>query len=194
LTPVLAGVLVYILLQLALGIGEPEQVLILRAQNYLPGLLFVVFAGALVSAILSTVDSALLVSGSLVAHNVVLPQMPRATERAKLAVNRAAVAGFGVLAYGLALSASSVYQLVEQASAFGGASLFVAMTFGLFSRWGGPRAAVASVVAGVGVYTLGAYVIAMPYPFLGSLAASGVAYVGTAIVEPPRVRDAPGAS
>jgi Na+/proline symporter len=194
LTPVLAGVLVYILLQLALGIGEPEQVLILRAQHYLPGLLFVVFAGALVSAILSTVDSALLVSGSLVAHNVVLPQMPRATERATLAVNRAAVAGFGVLAYGLALSASSVYQLVEQASAFGGASLFVAMTFGLFSRWGGPRAAVASVVAGVGVYTLGAYVIAMPYPFLGSLAASGVAYVGTAIVEPPRVRDAPGAS
>jgi len=108
-------------IRLAPGIAEPEQVLILRAEHYLPGILYIVFAGALVSAILSTVDSALLVSGSLLAHNVVLPVLPHVTERTRLTVNRAAVAAFGLLAYVLALSAPSVYGLVEQASAFGGA-------------------------------------------------------------------------
>jgi Na+/proline symporter len=170
-------------IRLAPGITEPEQVLILRAEHYLPGLLYVVFAGALVSAILSTVDSALLVSGSLVAHNVVLPVLPQASERTRLTANRVAVALFGVLAYALALTAPSVYHLVEQASAFGGASVFVAMTFALFTRVGGPRAAVASVVAGVGVYTVGTYVITMPHPFLNSLAAGVLAYLGGAVLE-----------
>jgi len=191
LIPLLVGLSA---IRLAPGIAEPEQVLILRAQHYLPGLLYVVFAGALVSAILSTVDSALLVSGSLVAHNLVLPALPRATERARITVNRVAVAGFGLLAYVLALSAPSVYHLVEQASAFGGASVFIAMTFGLFSRLGGPRAAVASVVAGVGVYTVGTYLSDLPYPFLASLAASGLAYLATAIFERAPALDAAGAA
>jgi len=171
-------------IRLAPGIAEPEQVLILRAEHYLPGVLYVVFAGALVSAILSTVDSALLVSGALVAHNVVLPVLPRATERARLTANRAAVAAFGVLAYALALTAPSVYHLVEQASAFGGASVFVPMTFGLFTRVGGARAAVASVVAGVAVYTLGTHALGIPYPFLSSLAASTLVYLAVAALEP----------
>jgi len=168
---------------LAPGIAESEQVLILRAEHYLPGVLYVIFAGALVSAILSTVDSALLVSGSLLAHNLVLPLLRAPGERTKLRVNRAAVAGFGVLAYLLALTAPSVYHLVEQASAFGGASVFVAMTFGLFTRLGGARSAVASVVAGVATYVLGAYVFPFPYPFLSSLGASGLAYLGGSLIE-----------
>jgi Na+/proline symporter len=168
---------------LAPGIAESEQVLIARAQHYLPGLLYVIFAGALVSAILSTVDSALLVSGSLLAHNLLLPLLPSPTERIKLGVNRAGVAAFGVLAYLLALSAPSVYHLVSQASAFGGASLFVAMTFGLFSRIGGTWSAVAAIAAGVVTYVVGAYAVGIPYPFLTSLAASACAYLGVAAAE-----------
>jgi Na+/proline symporter len=165
------------------GIAESEQVLILRAQHYLPGFLYVIFAGALVSAILSTVDSALLVSGSLLAHNLVLPLMPAPGERTKLRVNRLAVAGFGVLAYLLALTAPSVYHLVSQASAFGGASVFVAMTFGLFTRIGGSRSAVGAVLAGVSTYVLGAWVLHAPYPFLTSLAISTLTYLGVALIE-----------
>jgi solute:Na+ symporter, SSS family len=170
-------------LALAPGIAESEQVLILRAQHYLPGFLYVVFAGALVSAILSTVDSALLVSGSLLAHNVILPALPAANERTRLRVNRGAVAGFGVLAYVLALAAPSVYHLVSEASAFGGASVFVAMTFGLFTRVGGAPSAVGAVLAGVSTYVLGAYVFGIPYPFLTSLAASALLYLGVAALE-----------
>jgi Na+/proline symporter len=159
------------------GIAEPEQVLIQRAAHYLPTILYVVFAGALVSAILSTVDSALLVSGSLLAHNVVLPALGAPPERVKLAVNRLSVAAFGLIAYALALTAPSVYHLVEQASAYGGASVFVAMTFALFSRIGGRWSAAGSVVVGLAVYTLGSYVVAIPYPFLSSVGASALTFL-----------------
>src|SRR5690606_39820284 len=43
------------------------------AKTYLPTVLYVMFVGALVSAILSTVDTALLVSSSLVCHNTLFP-------------------------------------------------------------------------------------------------------------------------
>lgn len=47
------------------GLDDAERVLPSLAQAHLHGVVYVLFAGALVSAILSTVDSALLVAGSL---------------------------------------------------------------------------------------------------------------------------------
>jgi Na+/pantothenate symporter len=58
------------------GLEESEQVLPVLADRYLPTFLAVMFSGALVSAILSTVDSALLVAAGLVSHNVVVQLRP----------------------------------------------------------------------------------------------------------------------
>jgi Na+/proline symporter len=159
------------------GLEDPEQILPRLAEVHLPGLLYVAFAGAILSAILSTADSTLLVSASLVAHNLVLPRFPGLDERSKVRINRAAVALFGVVAYALAFSAEGVYALVEQASAFGSAGILVATVGGLWSRACGPASAVAALVGGVVVWVLGAYVLAWPYPFLTSLAAAAIAYV-----------------
>lgn len=165
------------------GLDHPEQVLPLMAQRYLPTALYTLLAGALVSAILSTVDSALLVAASLVSHNLLVPLRPGMTEAQKVRTARAGVAAFGVLAYVLALFADGVYELVEEASAFGSAGIFVVLVFGLFSRLGGPRSALAALGAGIGVWVLGAYVFALPYPYLASLAAALAAYLGTAVLE-----------
>ena len=54
-------------------LADGEQILPILAQTYLPTALYIVFAGALMSAILYTVDSALLAAGALVSHNLVLP-------------------------------------------------------------------------------------------------------------------------
>jgi len=62
------------------GLADPEQILPRLAQIHLPGILYVLFAGALVSAILSTVDSTLLVSSSLVSHNIIVPLRPGISE------------------------------------------------------------------------------------------------------------------
>ena len=159
------------------GLAEPEQILPLLAAEYLPTFLYVVFAGALVSAILSTVDSALLVAGGLVSHNVVVQLRPGLDEAAKVRIARGAVAVFGVLAYVMALRAERVYALVEEASSFGSAGIVTVVLFGLFTSIGGRGSALASLLVGVAVWIVGAYVIGLPYPYLTSLAAAVAAYL-----------------
>lgn len=171
------------------GLAEPEQILPALAQTYLPTVLYVIFAGGLVSAILSTVDSALLMAAGLVSHNVIVQLRPGLGERAKVRIARACVATFGVLAYVMALRAERVYDLVEEASAFGSAGIVTVVTFGLFTRIGGTGSAVAALLAGVGMWIAGAYVLALPYPYLTSLATAVVAYVLVAVTgsRPARV-------
>jgi Na+/proline symporter len=173
------------------GLADPEQVLPLLAQRYLHGALYVVFAGALVSAILSTVDTTLLVCGSLVSHNLVVPLRPGIGERGKVRLARAFVVVFGVLAYGIALHAEGVYALVEEASSFGSAGIFAVVVLGLFTRWGDAAAAAASLLAGVAVWVLGAYVLEVAYPYLVSLGAAFLAYAAAAVLRP---RPAPAAA
>jgi solute:Na+ symporter, SSS family len=157
-------------------VGEAEQVLLLQAQQYLPGALYVVFAGALVSAILSSVDSALLAASSLVAHNLILPTMgEHLTEARKVRINRLMVVVFGVIAYLLALSAEGIYELVESASALGTSGFFVCVVLGMFTRWGGARSAYAALVTGLVVYLVFGW-LGWEMPYIASLVAAFAAY------------------
>ncbi len=159
------------------ALDEPEQVLMQVAQTQMPTWLYAVFVGALVSAILSTVDSALLVSGSLAAHNLVLPLRPKLSEASRLRANRIAVALFGVVAYGLALVGESVYDLVVTASSFGTAGLLVMLLTALWApRLGQSASAYAAMLAGVVTYIGAAYVGAADFPYLLSLLAAFLAY------------------
>src|SRR5262249_49033223 len=131
-----------------LGAGaEPEQVLSLLAQRMLPQALYILFLGALVSAILSTLSGALLVAGSLAAHNLVEPlRGARLTERDKLRFNRIAVVVFGIIAYGIALTAEGMYALVEEASGLGSSGVFVLIVCSLWlPRFGGKASAAAAL-------------------------------------------------
>ncbi len=158
-------------------LDDPEQVLMLVAQQQLPTLLYALFVAALVSAILSTVDSALLVSGALAAHNIVLPLRPALSERARLRVNRVAVVCFGVVAYVLALASDSVYDLVIEASSLGSAGILVIVLFALWGpRIGGAASAHAALFAGLVTYIAAAHIGAADYPYLLSLAAAFTAY------------------
>lgn len=170
--------------QSALVVDDPEQVLIRIAEFTLPTGLYIIFAGALVSAILSTVDSALLVSGSLLAHNLVLRVVPTQSEAVKVRVNRTMVVAMGLVAYALTFSQEGVWGLVLEASGFGSAGLFIAGTFGIFTGFGGARAAAACLLTGVGVYFFGAHVLGFAHPFLTSLLACLMVYVLVALSEP----------
>ncbi len=159
------------------GLTDSETFLPQLAHAKLGPILAAVFSGALISAILSTVDSSLLAVGALGSHNLVMRAYPRASERQRVRAARIGVvlAGFG--AYALAFSADGVYGLVEQASAFGGAGIFVLMVFGLFSRFGGRWAGGTALIVSIVVQLWGTYVSDHPYPFTLSLAVSAAAYV-----------------
>jgi Na+/proline symporter len=163
------------------GLADPETALMQVAATALPAVLYVVFAGALVSAILSTVDTALLVSGSLLAHNLVLPLLAgpvgRPSAPTVLRVDRLLVVGSGLAAYALAFSERGIYELVESATAFGTAGIFIITVFGLWGRFGGRASAYAALGVGVTTYAAGEYGRLIPHPYLAALAGAFLAFV-----------------
>jgi Na+/proline symporter len=170
--------------RLAPGLEEPEQLIASLAKTHLPTFLYVLFAGAVISAILSTVDSCLLAASSLVEHNLIVPLKPALTDRQRILTARVGVAVFGLLAYVIALYAEGIYELVATASAFGSAGIFVVGLFGLFGRVGGAPSAYAALVAGMVVWAAGEYWLAWSTPYLLALAAALTAYVLAAALAP----------
>jgi Na+/proline symporter len=168
------------------AIGDPEQFLPQLARELLPTAAFVIFAGALISAILSTVDTILLVGAGLATHNIIAPVLGITEERSRLRMARAGVVVMGGLALLLAFRAGGVAELVEEASSFGSAGVLVVVSFGLFTRIGGSAAAATSLVAGLAGYVT-ATLVALPYPFITSIAVAVLAYLGGALVEGRRL-------
>jgi hypothetical protein len=121
-----------------------------------------------------------------------VPALGLTQERHKVMLARAGVASFGVIAYLLARHAEGTLELVEQASALGSAGTVVTVCFGLFSGWGGPRTAMATLLAGLVVY-LGATAVGATAPFLLALAASLATYVVGALSERALAPAAPAA-
>lgn len=173
LIPAALGLLAF---QIMPGIENSEHVLPELARAHLSTFLYVVFMGALVSAILSTVDSTLLSASALFSHNLIVPLLPNDIEdKSKILSARIMVVISGLVAAWLALGADSVHDLVQEASALGSTGIFVIMVMALFSKFGGPAAAMAALSGGLVVYAGGKY-FEYDYPFLASMAAAFVSY------------------
>ena len=179
LIPVFVGIVGH---ELVTSIDDPEQLMSVVARETLPTVGYAIFAGALTSAILSTVNSTLLIASGLMSHNLLIPALGITRERSKVQLARAGVAAFGVIAYVLALRSEGVFKLVEQASAFGSAGALVTITFGLFTRFGGPLAALATLTLSMLAY-LGASYGGIAHPFLLSLAVALTTYLIVATLE-----------
>lgn len=164
-------------------LADSEQIIPAVAQTLLPTVLFAVFAGSLISAILSTVDSTLLIASGLLSHNLIVPLFGVREDRGKVWVARVGVMVFGVIAYSLAVRAEGVFDLVEQASAFGSAGALVTVSFALFTPFGGSRTALATLLAGMASYLVGSFGD-FDYPFLFSLVCALATYVLGAIGGP----------
>ncbi|MGE3250451.1 MAG: sodium:solute symporter [Hyphomonadaceae bacterium] len=109
--------------------------------------IFILFSGALLSAILSTADSNILSVSSLTSVNLLSRFHARATESTKLFVARGTTVAASVLAYLIAAGGASIRDLITLTSVLGQAGLLVAVLFGLRSTFGGERAALAAVIA-----------------------------------------------
>ena len=163
----------------SIGAGaDHEQVLSLFAQKHLPLPLYILFLGALVSAILSTLSGALLVAGALAGHNLIKPLTPGYSDAQRLRTDRLMVLVFGVVAYVIALASDSVYELVQEASALGSSGVLVMMLFALWGgKFGGAPSAYAALLTGTGVYLLGEHVLEIDAAYITSLGAAFVAYL-----------------
>ncbi|HEY7568162.1 MAG TPA: sodium:solute symporter family protein [Gemmatimonadaceae bacterium] len=158
------------------SVADSEQLMAVVARRALPTLGYAIFAGSLTSAILSTVNSTLLIASGLMSHNLIIPTLGITNERTKVVLARAGVALFGVIAYVLAVRSLGVFALVEQASAVGSTGALVTITFGLFTRFGGPRTALATLTLGLVSYLVASYGN-VPHPFLLSFGVALASYL-----------------
>lgn len=165
------------------NLAEPEQFLPALAEKALSPVLFALLCAALMSAILSTVDSVFLAIGALTSHNLLLPVFGWKSERARLRSARGSVLVGAIVAYVLALHADGIYSLIESSATFGAAGILVTTLAGVYAKAGGPAAALASMLTGLVVTLLGEHVLELEAPFLYATAASIVTYFGVALIE-----------
>ncbi len=158
---VLAGVLYLILGMLPILLGLvakitfPEDfrrsVLPALAHLFLHPVVAVIFLLALLSAVLSTIDSAILSPATVLAQNIVLRLAPRLPG---LFVNEVAVVVVAAASLGVAFAGETMYNLLEDAYELTLVGLFVPLGLGLWSRRGGPMAATAAMLVGSAFWTL----------------------------------------
>jgi Na+/proline symporter len=179
--PVMLGLLGRSLLP---EVEHGDQVLPALAGHLLGDVGFVILAGALVAAILSTVDSALLACGSLVAHNLLPRGLRERSPQAPLRAARASVVLLSIAAYGLAHTRERMAELVEEASAFGSAGVFVVGVAALaLPRLGGSWSALAALTLGAGSWLYFGHVVHSDVAYLSSLLAAAVGYLTVAAFE-----------
>ncbi len=165
------------------NLTDPEHVLPMMAQQHLSNFFYIIFAGALVSAILSTVDSALLAAAALVSHNLLYSFRPHLAEKRKLRINRLGVLVSGGFAFLLALHAQGIYDLVKDASSFGSSGIFIVFLFGLYTKFGKRNSAIAALISGTLVWIISHYLFDFRWSYLLSLGLALFAYLSFGVPE-----------
>jgi Na+/proline symporter len=142
-----------VLIGLSAGILLPESrdqaIVPALAHTFLSPVLAVVFTVALASAVLSTIDSAILSPASVIAQNI----LPRVVKNVPaLALNRACVVFVTMASLAVAYVGEDAYALLEGAYEIGLVGLFVPLAFGVYLA---PRSELPALLAmslGIGLW------------------------------------------
>jgi SSS family transporter len=130
------------------NLEDPDMVMMKLGQIYLPPLGMAIFLGALVSALMSSADSALLAPASVIGNDLAIYFTKNLTEAKKLFICRLSVPVLGVISLYLALSKNTIYSLMVDSWSVLLATLFVPLTAGIWwpkaNNWG----ALASMIVG----------------------------------------------
>ena len=127
-----------------------------------------IFCLAILSAILSTIDSALLAPATMIAHDLVGTFKNEST---RISWVRWAVVAVGTLSLGLAYLGESAYALLESGYEIGMISLMAPLVFALYTRHGGPIAINASMYGGILLWSIH---LIMEWDYLGGMQALAI--------------------
>lgn len=132
-----------------LPVNTENSVIVELAMRFLPYPLLVIFIGALLSAIMSTVDTALLAPASLIGENVYPFFKKNFTDKGKLFWCRISVIILGVLSLIIALKFESIYELCLESWTFLLTSFTAPLLFSLFWKKTNSYGVVAGAIGGV---------------------------------------------
>lgn len=161
LLPVLLGMAGAVLIP---DLADPDLVMMEIAQRYLPAAALVLFMGALVSALLSSADSALLAPSSVIGWDLLRALRPQVTERTCLLASRLSVVVLGILALLLALQKPRVFDLMVDSWSVLLATLFVPLTAGIWWKGANAVGSLAAILAGFASWLLFMYTLPPGWP------------------------------
>lgn len=128
---------------------KPEQLMPLLARQFLSPVTFTIFACGLFSAIMSTADSYLLAGTSLLTNNVILKVWTVSTEKRKISLLRYVNVFIALLAFCLALSGQSIFDMMVHSGATLFVAIFVPASFALFWKATSQAAAWSGMIGGI---------------------------------------------
>jgi len=135
--------------------GDVQLMLPQYILGHVPVWLQILFFGSLMSAIMSTCSGALLAPASLLAENLIKPNLgQQLSDRAFLFLTRFSVALISLAALLLASDNQNIFDLVGEASAIGLVTIFVPFVAALFFGCRHAPSAMISMVSGTVVYCL----------------------------------------
>jgi Na+/proline symporter len=161
------------------GLEHPETLMPVLAKTHLNYFFYIIFIGALVSAILSTVDTTLLASSALFAHNLVFPSFPGLSEKRRVLVARIGTLVSGIISYVIAYSSHSITSLVETASSLGGPTILVLTIAALWEKKGQAIHALFAMFMSISAWIYGHFVVEIEYPVIFTVIVCSISYFGT---------------
>lgn len=152
------------------GLAEPETVIPTLALEHLHPVAIAIFVGALLAAIMSTADSALLGAASVFSVNI-LPLFKRqVSDKQQLLAARISIPVFGILAVYVALEVQVVYELVMDSNSVKLVCVTVPFVAGVWWKRANRTGVLASMAMGFVTWLIAALVAPeLPGDLLGLL-------------------------
>ncbi len=143
--PVILGIIASITMP---GIVDKETVIPELAIAHLHPVAIAIFVGALLAAIMSSADSALLASASVFSVNILPLFKPQIIDRLRLLATRIAIPIFGSIAVYVALEVQVVYDLIQDANSVILVCVTIPFIVGVYWRKANRTGALASMAVG----------------------------------------------
>lgn len=126
----------------------------------------ILFFGALISALLSTSSGAILAPAAILGENIVKPYFPQLPDERLLLTIRSGVVLVTFASVWMAQTRQDIFELVAESSTVSLVSLFVPLVFGLYWKRANAVGCLASMILGLGVWLLCAFVWETAFPAL----------------------------
>ncbi len=178
-------VLIGIFGRAALPGNTGDSILMDLAVKYLPLPLMALMLGALLSAIMSTADSALLAPAGIIGHNMIAYFKPGLSEEAKLRWCRRGIPLVGIVSLVLALYFQNIYTLCTQSWGILLVGVAAPMIAGVYWKKANTCGAFAGAGAGILVWILGCVFLPENYPvnLFGFLVSSAVLVLASLVTQ-----------
>jgi Na+/proline symporter len=127
----------------------------------------ILFFGSLLSAIMSTISSAILAPAAIFSENLIKPLAGnRFSDRQFLMITKVCIVGFSAVATAMACLRSNIYELVGESSILSLVSLFVPVTMGLYWKKATGKGALLSMLLGMLTWVVFEKILESSWPSL----------------------------